>query len=394
MRVRTLELRLIAAAITACWALTAVIVLVGYRPGGPVDVIVGLAAAGPVLIAFAAVVWPPAARGSTAFAAMIWLGLGTLLVLVPSIVDVSDQLVQGGAQTLLPSVEAAYPWGLALLGTSLFAGFGIARRLLGEAAMRRRRLARGVAVATVLAVVAGTAFTAVAMANELALRDHPTASSRFGPTTGDVEPPPCDAPVTIGASARLELHLMADLDGRPIGSVDLAGDRAGTNFRWLAYAASTQELGLHGEARIGSEAWVRQPFSGWRRSELAVVADGTVDVQAFATALGQEVGDTAEFHGVDVIEGARATHCRIAIDGPTFRRAFPAVAWLIGDDELGRWRGELDYWVFADDQLGRMTGSVNGDAGGIRDGALQGTIRVNLSATSRGSDLEIVPPGP
>jgi len=251
-----------------------------------------------------------------------------------------------------------------------------------------------VAVATVLAVVAGTAFTAVAMANELALRDHPTASSRFGPTTGDVEPPPCDAPVTIGSSARLELHLMADLDGRPIGSVDLAGDRAGTNFRWLAYAASTQELGLHGEARIGSEAWVRQPFSGWRRSELAVVADGTVDVQAFATALGQEVGDTAEFHGVDVIEGARATHCRIAIDGPTFRRAFPAVAWLIGDDELGRWRGELDYWVFADDQLGRMTGSVNGDAGGIRDGALQGTIRVNLSATSRGSDLEIVPPGP
>ena len=162
----------------------------------------------------------------------------------------------------------------------------------------------------------------------------------------------------------------------------------------MAYAASTQELGLHGEARIGNEAWVRQPFSGWRRSELADVADGTVDVQAFATALGQEVGDTAEFHGVDVIEGARATHCRIAIDGPTFRRAFPAVAWLVGDDELGRWRGELDYWVFADDELGRMTGSVNGDAGGIRGGALQGTIRVNLSATSRGSDLEIVPPGP
>jgi hypothetical protein len=392
--VRTLELRLIAAALTACWALTAVIVLLGYRPGGPVDVAVGLAAAGPVAIALAAIVWPPAARGSTAFAAMVWLGLGTLLLLVPSIVDVSDQLVQGGAQTLLPSVEAAYPWGLALLGTSLFAGFGIARRILGDAAMRRRRLARGIVVATVLAVVAGTAFTAVAMANELALRDRPTASSRFGPTSGDAEPPPCDAPVTIGSSARLELHLMADLDGRPIGSVDLAGDRDGTNFRWLAYAASTRELGLHGEARIGSEAWVRQPFGGWRQTNLAAVADGTVDVQAFATALGQDIGDTAEFHGVDVIEGARATHCRIAIDGPTFRRAFPAVAWLVGDDTLGRWRGQLDYWVFADDELGRMTGSVNGDAGGIRDGALQGTIRVNLSATSRGIDLEIVPPGP
>jgi hypothetical protein len=390
--VRTFELRLIAAALTACWTLTALIVLLGYRPGGPVDIVVGLAAAGPVAIALAGFIWPPAARGSTAFAAMIWLGLGSLLMLIPSIIDVSDQLDQGGAQTLLPSVEAAYPWGLALLGTSLFAGFGIARRILGEAAMRQRRLARGIVVATVLAVAAGTAFTAVAMANELALRDRPTASSRFGPTGGATEPPPCDAPVTIGSSARLELHLLGDLDGRSIGSVDLAGDRSGTDFRWLAYAATTRELGLHGEARIGSDAWVRQPFGGWRRSQLSAVADGTVDVQAFATALGQGTRATAEFHGVDVIEGARATHCRIAIDGPTFRRGFPAVAWLVGDDGLARWRGELDYWVFADDQIGRMTGSVNGDAGSIREGALQGTIRVNLAATSRGSDLTIVPP--
>ena len=393
VRVRTFELRLIAAALFGCWTLTAVIVLLGYRPGGPVDLVVGLAAAGPVAIALAGIVWPPAARGNTAFAAMVWLGLGSLLVLVPSIVDVSDQLDQGGAQTLLPSVEAAYPWGLALLGTSLFAGFGIARRILGEAAMRRRRLARGIVVATVLAVVAGTVFTAVAMANELALRDHPTASSRYGPTDGTKEPPPCDAPVTIGDSARLELHLMGDLDGRSIGTIDLAGDRSGTDFRWLAYAATARELGLHGEARIGTDAWVRQPFGGWRRATPAEVADGTVDIQAFATALGQDRRGTAEFHGVDVIEGARATHCRIAIDGPTFRQAFPVVSWLVGNDALSRWRGELDYWVFGDDQLGRMTGSVNGDAGSIQEGALQGTIRVNLSATSRGSDLTIVPPG-
>src|SRR6185436_4610226 len=168
-------------------------------------VVVGLAAAGPVAIALAAFIWPPAARGTTAFAAMVWLGLGTLLLLVPSIVDVSDQLVQGGAQTLLPSVETAYPWGLALLGTSLFAGFGIARRVLGETAMRRRRLVRGIVVASVLAVAAGTLFTAVAMANELALRDQPTASSRFGPTDGEDDPPACDDPLTIGRTARIEL---------------------------------------------------------------------------------------------------------------------------------------------------------------------------------------------
>ena len=37
VRVRKFELRLIAAGLVACWTLTALIVLLGYRPGGPVD---------------------------------------------------------------------------------------------------------------------------------------------------------------------------------------------------------------------------------------------------------------------------------------------------------------------------------------------------------------------
>jgi hypothetical protein len=392
VRVRTFELRLIAAGLVACWTLTAGIVLLGYRPGGPVDLAVGIAAAGPIVIAVAALLWPPAARGSRAFTAMIWLGLGSLLVLIPSIADVGDQLVRGGAQTLLPSVEAAYPWGLALLGTSLFAGFGIVRRVLGETAMLRRRLARGILVATVLAVGAGTLFTAVAMANELALRDRPTPSSRFGPTDVDTEPPTCDGPLSVGDTARLELHLIGDLDGHSIGSVDLAGDRNGGDFRWLAYAATSRELGLHGSARIGTDAWIREPFGGWRRATQLEVADGTTDAQAFEAALPDGTRAVAEFHGVDVIEGARARHCRVAIDGVTFRSAFPPVVWLVGDADLTRWRGELDYWVFLDGELGRITGSANGDAAAIREGALQGTIRVSLSATSRGRELRIDPP--
>jgi hypothetical protein len=392
VRVRTFELRLIAAALVACWSIAAMIVLIGYRPGGPVDLAVGFAAVGPIAIAVAGLVWPPAARGSRAFAAMVWLGIGSLLLLVPSIIDVADQLDSGGAQTLLPSVEAAYPWGLALLGTSLFAGFGIARRILGESAMRRRRLVRGVIVATVLAVAAGSLFTAVAMANELALRDQPTPSSRFGPTGGDAEPPTCDGALSVGDTARVELHLAGDLDGRSIGDVALAGDRVGGDFRWLAYAATTRELGLHGSARIGIDAWVREPFGGWRRATQLEVADGTVDAQAFETALGDGFRAAAELHGVDVIEGARARHCRLAIDGPTFRAAFPAVKWLVGAAEMTRWRGELDYWVFLDGQLGRVTGSINGDAAEILEGALQGTVRVSLIATSRGSELRIDPP--
>ncbi len=389
---RTLELRLIAFALTACWTLTAGVVLLGYRPGGPVDLVVGIAAALPVAIALAGLAWPPATHGQRAFAAMVWLGLGSLLLLVPSIAEVSTQLVQRGAQTLLPSVEAAYPWALALFGTSLFAGFGIARRLLGATAMKRRRLVRGIAVATVLATGAGATFTAVAMANELALRDRPTSSSRFGPTDTEREPPPCDSTLTAGTTARIELHLTGEIDGRSIGGIDLAGDRSGGDFRWLAYAATSTELGLHGAARIGADAWVREPFGGWRRAELSEVADETVDVQALETALTLGTRAAAELHGVDVIEGARARHCRIAIDGPTFRAAFPVVDWLIGGANMTIWRGELDYWIFTDGELGRVVGSVNGDAGAIREGALQATIRVDLAATDRGAAFRIDPP--
>ncbi len=389
---RTLELRLIAIALTACWTLTAGVVLLGYRPGGPVDLVVGLAAALPIAIALAGLAWPPATHGQEAFATMVWLGLGSLLLLVPSIADVSTQLVQRGAQTLLPSVEAAYPWALALFGTSLFAGFGIARRLLGATAMKRRRLVRGIAVATVLATGAGATFTAVAMANELALRDRPTSSSRFGPTDTVREPPPCDSTLTAGTTARIELHLTGDIDGRSIGGIDLAGDRSGGDFRWLAYAATSTELGLHGAARIGPDAWVREPFGGWRRAELSAVADATIDIQALETALTLGTRAAAELHGVDVIEGARARHCRIAIDGPTFQAAFPVVDWLIGDASMTIWRGQLDYWIFTDGELGRVVGSVNGDAGAIREGALQATIGVDLTATDRGGAFRIDPP--
>lgn len=389
---RTLELRLIAIALTACWTLTAGVVLLGYRPGGPVDLVVGLAAALPIAIALAGLAWPPATHGQRAFAAMVWVGLGSLLLLVPSIADVSTQLVQRGAQTLLPSLEAAYPWALALFGTSLFAGFGIARRLLGATAMKRRRLVRGIAVATVLATGAGAAFTAIAMANELALRDRPTTSSRFGPTDTEKEPPPCDSTLTAGTTARIELHLTGELDGRSIGGIDLAGDRSGGDFRWLAYAATSSELGLHGAARIGTDAWVREPFGGWRRAALSEVADATIDLQALETALLLGTRAAAELHGVDVIEGARARHCRIAIDGPTFRNAFPVVDWLIGDADMTIWRGELDYWIFTDGELGRVVGSVNGDAGAIREGALQATIMVDLTATDRGGAFRINPP--
>src|SRR4051812_10833252 len=43
VRVRTLELRLIGFVLATCWTVAAAYVLIGYRPGGPIDIAVGIA---------------------------------------------------------------------------------------------------------------------------------------------------------------------------------------------------------------------------------------------------------------------------------------------------------------------------------------------------------------
>jgi hypothetical protein len=394
VRVRTFELRLIALALAACWIDAALLVLIAYRPGGPIDIAVGVAALVPAGIALIGVRWPPVARGDRAFAAMISLAAASLLVLVPSVADVTGQLGGRGAQTLLPSVEAAYPWVLGLIGTCLFSGFGLARRRLGESAMRQRRLVRGILLAGILTVGATLVFGSVAMGNELALRDRVAASSRFGPTGLGDDLPLCDAEMGIGPSARLGIEIDGTLDGRSMGSIALGGDRYRADVRWLAYVATSRELGIHGAAIIGNDAWIRDPFTAWRRATSSEVAGADLDLTAFQVALTPEARAAAGTQGVGVIEGARARQCRILIDGPTFRAAFPQVEWLVGDADLAHWRGELDYWVFLDGQIGRLAGSVNGDATDIQTGALQATIRVDLTATDRGAVLPIVAPAP
>ena len=214
-------------------------------------------------IALAAVFWPPVARGARAFSGIVWLGLLAGLLLVPSIGEVLNQLLGRGPQTLLPSPESAYPWLLALTATSLFAGLGLARRILGETALRRSRLVAGGAIGIVLTVASGTLFAGAAIANDLALRDQSALSSRFGPTGGDLQPPSCDGPLLSGTSAALELRLTGDVDGRPVGAVGLTGERDGSDVRWTADVATSRELGRFGIARIGERTWTRGPRTGW-----------------------------------------------------------------------------------------------------------------------------------
>lgn len=396
MRARRFELRLLGLALVGAWGLAAVLVLLAYRPGGPLDVVVGVTMLVPLAIAISGVVWPPVARGRDTYPMVVALGVGSLLLLLPSIGGVLNQLQALGSQTLMPSLEAAYPWLLALTGTSLFAGFGLARRLDAGTALRPRRLRVGTLAAVVFTVVAGTAFAGAAIANELALRDRttPPAVSRFGPTDAEAELPACDAQLEAGKTARLVARLRGTLDGREIGTVDLSGQRIGTNFRWLAYVATDRELGQYGAASFGGLAWTRTPGGGWAVADAQAVREETLDLQAVRTALARQSRSTAEDRGIEVIEGARARRCRVAVDGETFRAAFPQVEWLVGGADLGRWRGQLDYWVFVDGQLGQVAGSINGEAGEIEPEAIQATIEVFLTATSRGAGLVIHPPTP
>ncbi|HWP63068.1 MAG TPA: hypothetical protein VNO86_06315 [Candidatus Binatia bacterium] len=394
MRVRQFELRLLAAALTGAWAATGVLVLVGYRPGGPIDLLVGLAACLPTAIAAAGLRWPPVPRGRLAFPSIVTLGTLSLLVLVPSIGGLVLRLIRGGPQTLLPSVEAAYPWLLALAGTSLFAGFGLARRLLGWSAGRRRRLAVGSAIGAALTIVTASAVAATAVANDLALRDRPVPGSIYGPTDPSLEPPACDAEITAGRSARLSLKLSGEVDLRPIGEVDIAGLRVGDDFRWSGYAATPVALGTYGAARIGSEAWRALPRIGWFRVAPAEVAGADLDRRLVAVALAPENRTAAEDRGIATIGGARARHCRIAVDGSTVRSAVWPLWLLVGDASLRRWRGQLDYWIFADGQVGRVEATVNGEAYELSPPGLLATVRLELDAVARGQDASVARPTP
>jgi hypothetical protein len=392
VRVRNFELRLIGSALVACWAVSGGLILLTYRPGGPLDFVVGLTTLGPIAIAASGVVWPPVARGDRAFPTMVWLGILGLLCLIPSIAGVFDQLTAYGSMTLLPSAEGAYPWLVALVATSLFTGFGVARRLRGAAALRRHRFVAGVAVAVVATILSGGAFGAAAVANDLALRDVAVASSRFGPTASSEQPPLCNAPISAGATARLRLTINGTVDLRPIGSIDLSGLRYGTDFRWQAYVATSSELGEYGSARMGDRAWVRTPSLGWRSADPDWVRDDTLDIQVLDVALTADYRATAEDRGVEVLEGARARRCRVAVDGATFEAAFPTVRWLVGSADLHRWRGQLDYWIFLDGQIGQVAGRANGEATEVEPDALLGAVDVILTATERGRTFVVYPP--
>ena len=392
VRVRTIELRILAAALAGLWLVAFGLILGGYRPGGPVDILVGVAAAGPILIAIAALAWPPVARGDRAFAAIAWLALGAMLLLVPSLGGLVGQLTGRGPQTLLPSLEAAYPWLVALLATGLFAGLGLARRRLGETALRRRRLVLGTGLGIVMVLAAGSLFSTVAIVNELALGDRPAIASRFGPTDPDLEPPPCNGVILYGTTAVLDLRMDSSLDGQFAGQVAIRGIRHGTDVRWSGFAATRQTLGQHGITRIADRTWEQLPGRPWVRAEAGRGIGVDLDRTLLLVALTPANRAVAEDRGISFIEGARARHCRITTDGMMIRDALPEVELLVGETDISRWRGDVDYWVFADGQVGLVDGQISGPAIDLAEDAVIAGLRFRITAVDRGLPINVVPP--
>ena len=203
----------------------------------------------------------------------------------------------------------------------------------------------------------------------------------------------CDGPLLPARQARLSSGLAATVDLRPIGSIELRGSREADDFRWAAYVASDRRLGQAGAARVGADAWSQEPGGAWVRVGPADVEGESVDLQVLSTALRPGNRVAAEDRGVEVIEGARARRCRVAVDGVTFEAAFPQVRWLVGDADLHRWRGQLDYWVFLDGQLGQVVGDAWRRRGRPRPGRHhRRRSSARLTATERDRDVVIYPP--
>jgi hypothetical protein len=392
VRVRLFELRLLAAALTVLWTLGGFIVLIAYRPGGPWDVLVGASALLPLLLSVAGLVWPPLVTSGRGSAGVFWLGLLAGLLLIPCVAGLTGEVLARRTTPLLPSAEIVYPWVLALLATGLFAGLGISRELIAEAGIGRKRLTASIAFALVASLAVGTVFAGVSLANYQALRDKPAAHSRFGPTDAALAPPSCGQALVAGATAGLYLRIDGNVDGHSIGDVELQGVRAGADVSWTAWVYSRDQLVEHGAIRIGDKAWELQPGRGWQTVAAGSFDGDMIDSTVLDTALSVDNRMTSEDRGLEYVEGARARHCRVAIDGGTFRAAFPQTIWLTGEASLLTWRGRLDFWVFDDAQVGRVEATVNGLGEAILAHGVQATVNATLTATDRGRPVGIDPP--
>ena len=394
VRVRQFELRLLAVALTVLWAAGGGVVLLAYRPGGPVDLLVGIAASLPLLVAVAAIVWPPLVRSDRGSAGVFWLGLAAGLLLLPSIAAVGAQVLQGGSQPLLPSLEVVYPWALALLATSLFAGLGISRQLITEVGIGRRRLAGSIAFALAATTIIGGIFAGVSLADDSALRNKAAAHSRFGPTDPNLTPPECNRTLVTAKTGHLDFDLSANVDTRAVGTVSLTGSRSGSDVSWRAQVVRSDLFGQYGAVRIGNSAWTESPGHAGA-SDPARSTRRCSTSPSWPARCRRRTAPPPRTAAWNTWRARGPGDCRVAVDGPTFLAVVPAGGLAHRLRDLDTWRGEIDFWVFGDGEVGMVTGTINGNArGDPRPRAACHRSGSTLTATDRDAPVSISPPGP
>ncbi len=402
-------MRLLAAALTALWAVTAIAIATAYRPGGPIDVLVALACFVPVAIADLGVIRPAKRLTRNHRTALVWVWIGAVLFAVPVIYGVASTVTGDGSQGLLPSAEAAYAGIIALYLMSYFSAVGLIHHRMGVRPLERRAMLMTALVAAGLTLIAGGAFLFVAIANEQELRADPAEASRFGPTDPGLEPPDCDEPLALGLDATVTIEAKSAVDTFDRGFAVLDGQRHDQDESWGGSWDGPDGSGVQAYRRLGEEAWLNDesddpqaPGTFWDQSEpnpFGLLGDEglTMDGPPFAVAHVPRGTIVAEDLGLEVVEGARARHCRTFIDGPTALDTFLPLRWLLADDSevpddaLERWRGELDWWVFADGELGAASVQVSGariDTGWEDDG-VRAFLEARLIAVDRDQAVDV-----
>jgi hypothetical protein len=401
--------RLLAICLLGLWTGLAIVILIAYRPGGPWDALVALAAFAPVCIAAIAVVRPPMPdpEGRDLWrsrAAIGWLGLLACLLVASMLVLEVRILAAGGDQALLPSLEVTYALILAIGLLSVYAALGLTQGEPPPGWRGRGRLVHALGIAVVMCVGAAFLLGGAAVANDLALRDQPRAPSRFGPTDTTTTPPGCDVPVVLGPGATVDIEAGATIDGTSIGTAAISGVRRGLDESWTGSVETEFATAQAAYTRAGDHAWLSvgpsdpterpvDPFG--MTGDDGLTLDGPVI--AMLTATGPAI--VAEDLGVELVEGARARHCRTAVDGPTVLDTFLPLRWLAGGQllrvmhPLTEWRGTLDWWVFADGQLGQASVNINGYPGEAwPTSGIQGAMEAKLTALDRTLEHVVTPP--
>lgn len=405
-------MRPLALGLTALWAATAVAVAAAYRPGGPLDLVVVVISFAPVLVAGAGVRWPVTARAHRDQVVLAWLWVGAILLGIPVLYGVASSLLQAGPQSLVPSVEAAYAGGLALLSMALWSVLGFVHGRLRERAFERQATFISGGLAVVVTAAIGALFGLIVLINEDSLVPTEARSSRFGPVSTELIPPDCDVAPSLGANAAVALTARSSLDEEPRGSAHLAGDRRGRDESWSGEWSGPEGTGQLSYLRLGEEAWLRgsgveRPVEGgaWRPVRpdpfgLTGHAGLTMDGPPFAIVDVPRGRIVAEDLGLEVLEGATARHCRTFMDGPTALDTFLPLRWLLDGSEqdaheqVARWRGEMDWWVFGDGELGRSRVEVSGSRADTtwQSTGVRAALQAELDAVDRDRTPEISAP--